>query len=110
MFYRNKIKNALAFSLVGSLLLSGLLSVGASAQQQQDSSATQDKSRPRRTNDQPQTTPTPKPSPKKDDDVTLQDDEVLRVETDLTNILFTAVDKNKAEEDLTTDAQRVGDV
>jgi len=95
MFYRNKIKNALAFSLVGSLLLSGLFSIGASAQQQQDPSATQDKSRPRRTNDQPQTTPSPKPSPKKDDDVTLQDDEVVRVETDLTNILFTAVDKQK---------------
>jgi VWFA-related protein len=95
MFYRNKIKNALAFSLVGSLLLSGLLSIGASAQQQQDPSATQDKSRPRRTNDQPQTTPSPKPSPKKDDDVTLQDDEVVHVETDLTNILFTAVDKQK---------------
>ncbi|HEX8887846.1 MAG TPA: VWA domain-containing protein [Pyrinomonadaceae bacterium] len=93
--YRNKIKNALAFSLVGSLLLSGLLSVGASAQQQQDPQTTQDKSRPRRTNDQPQTTPSPKPSPKKDDDVTLQDDEVVRVETDLTNILFTAVDKQK---------------
>jgi Ca-activated chloride channel family protein len=95
MFYRNKIKKALAFSLVSSLLLSGLLSAGARAQQQQDPATTQDKSRPRRTNDQPQTTPSPKPSPKKDDDVTLQDDEVLRVETDLTNILFTAVDKQK---------------
>jgi VWFA-related protein len=69
--------------------------VGVRAQQQQDPQTTQDKSRPRRTNDQPQTTPSPKPSPKKDDDVTLQDDEVVRVETDLTNILFTAVDKQK---------------
>ncbi len=83
---------ALAFSLAGSLLLSGLLSVGASAQQQ-DPAATQEKSRPRQTN--PQTTPSPRPSPKKEDDVTLQDDEVVRVETDLTNILFTAVDKQK---------------
>ena len=93
--YRNKIKIALAFGLVGSLMLCGLLSVGVRAQQQQDPQTTQDKSRPRRTNDQPQTTPSPKPSPKKDDDVTLQDDEVVRVETDLTNILFTAVDKQK---------------
>jgi Ca-activated chloride channel homolog len=93
--YRNNMRIALAFGLVGSLLLSGLLSAGASAQQQQDPQTTQDKSRPRRTNDQPQTTPSPKPSPKKDDDVTLQDDEVVRVETDLTNILFTAADKQK---------------
>jgi len=33
--------------------------------------------------------------PKPDDDTTLPDDEVLRVETDLTNLVFTAVDKNK---------------
>lgn len=42
--------------------------------------------------------PTPRASdptaPQKDDDA-LQDDDVLRVETDLTNVLFTAVDKNK---------------
>src|SRR5205823_350347 len=83
------------------LLSSGLLSAGARAQQQQDPAATQDKSRPRRTGQQPsqtnqtpQTTPTPKPSPK-DEGVTLQDDEVLRVDTDLTNILFTAVDKQR---------------
>src|SRR3954463_787079 len=95
MFYRNKITQVLALSLAASLPLGGLLSVGARAQQQQDPSTTQDKSRPRRTNEQPQTTPSPKPSPKKDDDVTLQDDEVVRVETDLTNILFTAVDKQK---------------
>src|SRR5205814_1709768 len=56
-------------------------------------SPTQDQGRPRKTT--PQTTPSPKPSPKRDDDVTLQDDEVVRVETDLTNILFTAVDKQK---------------
>src|ERR671916_195293 len=34
-------------------------------------------------------------TPKPDNDTVLQDDEVLRVETDLTNLLFTAVDKNK---------------
>lgn len=100
MFYRSHITRILALALTASLLLGGLLSMGASAQQQQDPSATQDKSRPRRTGQQqqtnqtPQTTPTPKPTPK-DDGVTLQDDEVLRVDTDLTNILFTAVDKQR---------------
>lgn len=42
----------------------------------------------------PRSAPTPQPTPK-DDDVTVQDDEVVRVETDLTNILFTAADKQK---------------
>jgi VWFA-related protein len=48
----------------------------------------------------PAATPAPTPrasdptAPQKDDDA-IQDDEVLRVETDLTNVLFTAVDRNK---------------
>lgn len=97
MFYRNRITQVLALSLTAALPLGGLFfSLRVKAQQQQqDPSTTQDQSRPRRSNDQPQTTPTPKPSPKKEDDVTLQDDEVVRVETDLTNILFTAADKQK---------------
>jgi Ca-activated chloride channel family protein len=99
MFYRRQITLVLAFSLIASLLSSGWLSIGARAQQQQqqqDPSSTQDKSRPRRSGEQnPQTTPSPKPSPTKDEGQTVQDDEVVRVETDLTNILFTAVDKQK---------------
>lgn len=35
------------------------------------------------------------PPPKKEDDVTLPADEVLRVETNLTNVFFTAADKQK---------------
>jgi VWFA-related protein len=82
-------------TLFATLLFSGLLFVRARAQQQQpDTSTSQEKSRPRRTGDAPQTAPTPKPKPE-EDDVTLQDDEVVRVETDLTNMLFTAVDKQK---------------
>ena|SRR5918911_48615 len=92
MFYRSHNKRVLGLGLVAALLLGGLISTGARAQQQPDPQ--QDKSRPRRTG-VPQTTPTPKPSPKKDDEITLQEDEVLRVETDLTNVLFTAVDKQK---------------
>jgi VWFA-related protein len=49
-------------------------------------------SRPRPTRDAPQATPTP---PKKEEDVTLASDEVVRVETNLTNIFFTAADKQK---------------
>src|SRR3989440_5263480 len=93
MFYKNRVTQFLSFSLAASLLFGGLLSSGARAQQQQQEPST---NRPRRTNDQsPQTTPTPKPSPKRDDDVTLQSDEVVRVETNLANILFTAADKQK---------------
>jgi Ca-activated chloride channel family protein len=102
MFYRRQITLALALSLVASLLLGGLPPNVASAQQQQDTSTTQDKNRPRRAGEQPtQTTPaqqspaSPKPTPTKEEGETLQDDEVVRVETDLTNILFTAVDKQK---------------
>ena len=42
--------------------------------------------------DIPQATPTP---PKKEDDVTLTSDDVVRVETNLTNIFFTAADRQK---------------
>ena len=89
MFYKNRFTRLLSFSLTASLLLGGLLSSGARAQQEPSTN------RPRRADQSPQTTPTPKPSPKKDEDVTLQSDEVVRVETNLTNILFTAVDKQK---------------
>jgi Ca-activated chloride channel family protein len=94
MFYRINITRILAFTLSATLLFSGWLSARAQEQPQQDTSA-QEKTRPRRTGEPPQTGPTPKPKPAEDDDVTLQDDEVVRVETDLTNILFTAVDKQK---------------
>jgi Ca-activated chloride channel homolog len=99
MFYQSHMTRILALTLSASVLCSGLLlSSGASAQeqqqQQQDNSAQQEKSRPRRTGE-PQQNPTPKPNQEKEDEVTLQDDEVVRVETDLTNILFTAVDKQK---------------
>lgn len=49
--------------------------------------------RPRRTENLPE--PTPTPPAKKEDEITLPSDEVLRVETNLTNIFFTAADKQK---------------
>jgi VWFA-related protein len=94
MFYGNRNNRALAFTLQMALILSGLSLVGARAQQPQQQSP-QDKSRPRRAGEQPQPKEQPKPAPPNEEGVTLQDDEVVRVETDLTNILFTAVDKQK---------------
>src|SRR5438105_2589658 len=52
----------------------------------------QRKSRARSVEQLPQPSPTP---PKKEDEVTLNSDEVVRVETNLTNIFFTAADKQK---------------
>ncbi len=48
--------------------------------------------RARQTGNVAQPSPTP---PKKDEDVTLNSDDVVRVETNLTNIFFTAADKQK---------------
>ena len=78
-----------AFVVLSSLI--ALLTLGSSVSARllsQESS--QEKSRPRRTNESaPSPTPTP-PEP-----VPQESDEVVRVETSLTNIFFTAADKNK---------------
>ncbi|HEX8709205.1 MAG TPA: VWA domain-containing protein [Pyrinomonadaceae bacterium] len=100
MFYQRNVTFALVLALSVALLAGGWPMTRARAQQQQQGSETRSTSRPRRSTEQgtqqpgtaaPQATPQP---PSKDD-VTLQDDEVLRVSTDLTNILFTASDKQK---------------
>ncbi len=53
----------------------------------------QNNNRPRRAESSPQSSPTP--PAKTDDETTLRSDEVVRTETNLTNILFTAADKQK---------------
>src|SRR5713226_5759389 len=53
----------------------------------------QNNSRPRRAENISQPSPTPPAKP--DDETTLRSDEVVRVETNLTNILFTAANKQK---------------
>src|SRR5881275_678170 len=58
----------------------------------QNPAESQNNSRPRRAEDTPQTAPTP---PKKEEEITLSSDDVVKVETSLTNILFTASDKQK---------------
>jgi Ca-activated chloride channel family protein len=76
-----------------ALLLATASAVGfARRSLAQDPSESPNASRPRRTDDIPQATPTP---PKKEEDVTLASDEVVRVETNLTNLFFTAADKQK---------------
>jgi VWFA-related protein len=96
MFYQKRITRALALMMLCVLALSGWLGTGARGQN--PAATTPDASRPRRTSNEaaPQPTPTTKQQPSSNpDDVTLQDDEVVRVDTDLTNILFTATDKNR---------------
>lgn len=53
----------------------------------------QNNNRPRRAESLPQPSPTPPAKP--EDETTLRSDEVIRVESNLTNILFTAADKQK---------------
>jgi VWFA-related protein len=81
------------WSAVFALLIAIAISVVfACASLAQSSAESLNSSRPRRTEDIPPATPTP---PKKDDDVTLASDEVVRVDTSLTNVFFTAADKQK---------------
>ncbi len=76
------LSSLVALLFVGTSVSAGLLS--------QESS--QDKSRPRRTNEG---APTPSPTPVPRETVPQESDEVVRVETSLTNIFFTAADKHK---------------
>ncbi len=87
MLYRGHKTRILVLALSVSLSLGGTLSAIVHAQESPAS-------RPRRTDQQPQETPKPSPTPTKEGEE-IQEDEVVRVETDLTNILFTAVDKQK---------------
>jgi Ca-activated chloride channel family protein len=81
------------WSAVFALLIAIAISVVfACASLAQSSAESLNSSRPRRAEDIPQATPTP---PKKEDDVTLASDEVVRVDTSLTNVFFTAADKQK---------------
>src|SRR5215213_1784328 len=87
MFFKGHTTRTLALALSLSLTGAGLFfPAGVSAQESPAS-------RPRRTDQSPQETPKPSPTPKEGEEI--QEDEVVRVETDLTNILFTAVDKSK---------------
>ncbi len=77
----------LLFGLVALLFLGSSVSAHLITQE-----ASQDKSRPRRTNEG---APAPSPTPVPREPVPQDSDDVVRVETSLTNIFFTAADKNK---------------
>lgn len=81
------------FTALGAVLVATAIAFGfARLSLAQNPPESPNASRPRRTDDTPQATPTP---PKKEDEVPLASDDVVRVETNLTNIFFTAADKQK---------------
>ncbi len=100
MSYRYTVGRALALLLTVAVLFGAAGGLAPTRAGQEPSN------RPRRAGEtapapapQQQQTPaprqTPTPAPKQDDSEAIDEDDVLRVETDLTNVLFTAVDKNK---------------
>src|SRR5437773_1468889 len=81
----------LRFALLALLILIPATAVFVAASRAQNTEP-QNNNRPRRA-ESPQPSPTPPAKP--EDETTLRSDEVIRVETNLTNILFTAADKQK---------------
>ena len=94
MFLRSKRFAGLTAFLLFVTILVGAHFQPSRAQAPGDQSSA---GRPRKTSDATaEASPTPRPKPDdKDDEVTLQQDEVVRVDTNLTNIFFTAADKQK---------------
>src|SRR6266850_4715647 len=88
-----RVLSARKLSALCALLIAAAISVAFTcASLAQSGSGSENSGRLRRTGDLPQATPTP---PKKDDDITLSSDEVVRVDASLTNVFFTAADKQK---------------
>jgi Ca-activated chloride channel family protein len=87
MLYLKELRCALLALLI--LASAAAVFVESRAQNQEP----QNDNRPRRAENLPQPSPTPPAKP--EDETTLRSDEVVRVETNLTNILFTAADKQK---------------
>jgi VWFA-related protein len=78
--------------LVALLIITAIGAGLARGSRAQNQTETPNSNRPRRAENLPAPSPTP---PKKDDEVTLSGEDVVRVETNLTNIFFTASDKQK---------------
>lgn len=85
----------LALVVFSALALVVLAGERPLAQQSSESESAQDKSRARRTSDTQKPEPSPSPTPRLKDELPQDSDEVVRVETNLTSIFFTAADKNK---------------
>src|SRR5258707_8272471 len=88
MFYSKEIRCAL-LSLLIMAPAAAVFVAGSRAQNTQP----QNDNRPRRAENLSQPSPTPPAKP--EDETTLHSDEVVRVETNLTNVFFTAADKQK---------------
>jgi Ca-activated chloride channel homolog len=97
MFSKKQFFKSLALTLIALLPMVATPTGGARAQQQQVPNPTPNQTRQRRTvESRGQEPPQAQQPASKDDETTLQDDsDVVRVETDLTNILFSAVDKQR---------------
>jgi VWFA-related protein len=103
MFDRSQFVRVLSFIVAVGVAFGGALA-GARAQQQTGTSPSSQPpaTRPRQAGDDSQQQPRQQPTPivratptQRDNDTTLDDDEIERVDTSLTNVIFTAVDRNK---------------
>lgn len=92
VYSRNKTL-ALAFTFIASLISAGAVSARLPVQDKTDAGSSQEKSRPRRTDESQPPIPSPTPTPR--EVLPQESDEVVRVDTALTNIFFTAADKHK---------------
>jgi Ca-activated chloride channel homolog len=93
MFYRKQITIALAVVMAALLVSADRISTRARGQ---NTTTPSDAKQPRRSVNDPVGHPTPEQkSTPAQDGAELQDDEVVRIDTDLTNILFTATDKGR---------------
>jgi Ca-activated chloride channel family protein len=92
MFERQIRDLAITLGVIFAVVIASAVSSRLSAQSQSPSEV-QQKSRARRTADEPPPSPSPTVAPK--EDLPNESDEVVRVETNLTNVFFTAADNNK---------------
>lgn len=85
----------LALAIFAALVFLGPVSAGLLAQEAADPGSSQERNRPRRTSETQAPAPSASPSPRPKEEVPQESDEVVRVETNLTSIFFTAADKSK---------------
>src|SRR6266850_984493 len=89
MLYSRELRCA----LLALLILAPAAAVFVAGSRAQNNKEPQNDNRPRRAENSPPPSPTPPAKP--EDETTLHSDEVVRVETNLTNVFFTAADRQK---------------
>jgi VWFA-related protein len=87
-------RNLTVIAVLVVLLIAATLASGPIATRAQTEPPVQEKSRARRAKDSQEPSPSPSPAVSPRDELPQESDEVVRVETNLTNIFFTAADKN----------------